>query len=48
MLAEGPPSVRHDPIQLFSRHATAQAELALVTSLVGGSSNEDLAYDLLV
>ena len=36
-----------EPLQLFARHATAHAELALVTSLVSGSAHEALAYDLL-
>ncbi|HET6316538.1 MAG TPA: hypothetical protein VFG86_08780 [Chloroflexota bacterium] len=36
-----------DPLQLFSRHATAHNELSMVLSLVGGTSHQDLAYDLL-
>ena len=35
------------PIGLFGRHATADSELALVNSLVGGTFQAELAYDIL-
>jgi hypothetical protein len=35
------------PIALFQRHATADAELALVQSLVRGGPHADLDFDLL-
>jgi hypothetical protein len=36
-----------DPVVLFARHATAHAELALITSLIGRTRHADLAYDVL-
>lgn len=35
------------PFALFHHHATADAELALITSLTGVAGPLDLAYDLL-
>jgi hypothetical protein len=37
----------NDPVVLFARHATAHAELALITSLIGRTHHADLAYDVL-
>jgi len=36
-----------EPLALFRRHAEAQPEFALITSLVRAAGQEDLAYDLL-
>ena len=36
-----------DPLALFSRHADAHAELALIASLIQDAQQADLAYDIL-